>query len=280
MKILLFLGLLITYHLSLITPTFAQGFNIASTYQIDDEEALSGDILVATLDKGIVRTNITYDHRIFGILQDNPLVVLKEATSSARPVIRAGDTLVNISDFNGELKKGDLVTTSPLLGKGMKAGQSGYVLGVATADNELSGQPTTVEGKQVRTGTVAIAIKIEYAELTTARNTISLLNDLNAALFRNIQNPEKFTIVIRYIIGGFIALLAFAIGFFWVSRSVSKAVEAIGRNPLAKKAILLSVAFHIGLTLVAGAATVAIIFIIIRLWALPFSAILNLGSRL
>lgn len=266
---LFLLGLLTFFVFTLYTSPFtlvnAQELSIASVYEISDQEAVSGDILINAGEKGLIRTNVTYDAKIFGVLEDNPLVVLREATPSGKPVIRTGDTKVNVTDYNGEIKKGDYVTTSPLSGKGMQAGQSGYTLGIATEDAIYGSETQQVEGKQVKSGTVSVALRIEYAELSTARSNVKLLNDLNAAFFRSVQDPEKFTLVIRYIIAGIIAILAFVLGFFSITRSISKAVEAIGRNPLAKTAILASVGFQIGLAVVGGIIAAAIVFIIIRL---------------
>lgn len=270
---ILFAFLLITYHLSLISFVHAQatpGFNVASTYKLNDKDALSGDIIILAGENGLVRGNVSYDSRIFGVFVQTPTLVLRqsqepEATSSTVPVIRAGETLVNVTDFNGEIKKGDYVTSSPISGKGMRAGQSGYVLGAALENAQFLQATQNFENKQIRNGTVRVALRIEYAELTTARSASRLLDQLNAAFFRNIQDPEKFTLTIRYIIAGIIAILAFAIGFFWVSRSISKAVEAVGRNPLARQSILASVILQIVLTLIGAGVTIVIIFLVIRL---------------
>ncbi len=261
----LLLTLVTAIFLLAVSTVHAQGLNVASTYTVGDNEAISGDIIVSDSAKGLTRSDVSYDNRIFGVLQAEPLLVLREASDSGQAVIRGGDTEVNISDFNGDIKKGDFVTTSPVAGKGMKAGQSGYALGLATEDARYIGPEITVNNKKVKTGIVKVAIRIEYAEITTARNNIRLLQEINAAIFRNVKDPEKFILVLRYILGGLVAMLAFGIGFYSVSRSVSNAVVAIGRNPLAKKSILFSVGLHLIITFIAALALVVVIFIIIRL---------------
>ena len=252
--------------ISLTQSVYSQDLNIASEFEINSEESVSGDIVIVAKDRGIILTDVSYDQRIFGVVQDNPKIVAREASASAnsRPVVRTGETLVNVTDFNGEIKKGDYITTSPALGKGMVAGQSGYVVGVAIEDPVFTNENITVQGKEVRTGSVNVAVKIEYAELTTARNSLRLLDALNAALFRNIQDPEQFTNIIRFFIAGLIAILAFIIGFFSITRSISKSIEAIGRNPLARRTILLSMGIQIIITVIGALAAVAITFIIIR----------------
>lgn len=264
MKVLFFFFLFLSIPYTLFPISlFAQGFNVASTYQIDDPDIQNGDIIVS--DGTLKRTSVTYSQKTFGVYTTNPKLVIRDATSSALPIIRLGDAIVNVTDYNGEIKKGDFITTSPVLGKGMKAGQSGYVLGIAIDDAAYSDQTVPVEGVNFRLGTVNTALRIEYAELTTARSNIKLFSDLNAAFFRSVQDPEKFTLTIRYIIAGLVALLAFAIGFFYLARSISKAVEAIGRNPLARTAIITSVGLQVAATLIGGVVTIGIIFIIVRI---------------
>lgn len=255
----------------LLLPTpfvFAQSFNAASTYKIDDSQIQSGDIVIVGPETEISRTNISYDYRIFGVAQDIPILVLRPATPSGeleKPIVRIGDVNINVTNFNGEIRKGDYVTTSPVSGKGMKAVSSGYVIGIALEDAQFTDQTSTVDQRQVRNGSVKLAIKIEYAELSGPKNTWRFLNALNNTFFRNIQDPEKFTLTIRYIIAGLIALIAFSIGFFSVSKSIANAIEAIGRNPLARNSILASVSLQILIVIIGAIVTTFIIFIIVRL---------------
>ncbi len=51
----------------------AQGFNIDSSYKINDQDAVSGDIIIIDSEKGLVRTNLANDSRIFGVIEDKPV---------------------------------------------------------------------------------------------------------------------------------------------------------------------------------------------------------------
>lgn len=259
---------LLLFFFSYLSASYAADFNAASTYDISDNEVVTGDIMIADGSKGLIRTSVTYDQRIFGVVNDNPILSVREASSSARPVLRIGDTLINVTNANGEIKKGDFITSSTVMGKGMRAGISGYIVGMAMEDAEYGTDTVfaeTEEGRtQVKLGTVNATLRVEYAEITTARTSLRLLNNLNAAFFRSVQDPEKFTLTIRYIIAGIIAILAFVMGFWWVARTVSKAVEAMGRNPLARTAIATSVILEIILTFVGGIIAVIAIFLILR----------------
>lgn len=256
--------------LMLSTIPYSRAFDLASTYSVADREAKSGDILTQDSQKGLIRASVSYDGHLFGVLSDEALVVYKskDATSSAaaneHPVTRTGDVTVNVTDFNGLIKQGDYITSSPIPGKGMKATQTGYVIGLATS-NITTSDKITFGGKQYNSGTIQVALNIQYAEISTPRSTLSFLSALNTAFFRNIQDPEKFTLVIRYIIAGIITILALALGFFTFSRSVAKGIEAIGRNPLAKNTIQVTIGVQIFLTIFTTLAAVVLAIVIVRI---------------
>ncbi len=241
-----------------------QNLNVTQTYPIKDTQAKTGDIITAK-DGTYVLSTVTYDANIFGVLQDNPLLVFRkiDAAENEKAIVRQGDVQVNINTVTGDIKLGDRITSSPIAGQGMKAEVSGYVLGRATSNPTYTGT-ATFQGQQVKTGTVQVALQIEYAELNTARNTNRLFEQVNSAFFKNVQDPEKFTVVVRYIIAGIVSILFLMISFFGFTRSLSKSVEAIGRNPLAKSSIQFSMLIHLGLAIVTSIIGLIIAFVVIR----------------
>ncbi len=241
---------LITFHLLFVTPSYAQ-LEIAETYDLADKDAQSGDILSLTAE-GFNRTKAEYDSKMFGIMISNPLAVYRRVDGSGIPISRNGVIAVNVTTANGEIKTGDYITSSTIPGKGQRAVSSGYVVGVALKDfkagdgteidfSQFQGGPT----KKAVSGQIPVAIKIEYAELSNFRNTNSLIEKLNAALFTNIQDPEKFVNVIRYISSGVVGILSIIIGLFILSRVIPKGVEGIARNPMARSSIIVYTAFNI-----------------------------------
>lgn len=255
-----------SFFVLLFFPTLVKAVDVTLTYSINDTNVLSGDILSTQDNKGLVKANLPYDNHLFGVVEDEPIAAYKpiNPTANDRTVSRNGEVAVNVTDFNGTIKPGDFITASPIAGKGMKATQSGYVIGIATSDITQTGQ-ISYQGKGYNLGQVNVALRIEYTDITVARSTIRLLEYINAALFRSIQDPEKFTLIIRYIIAGIITVSAFVLGFLAFARSVAKGTEAIGRNPLARLSILLSVLMQVVLTLITCTAALVISFIIIRL---------------
>ena len=231
----------------------AQGFtaDIASTYEVTDSQGVDGDILVYT-DKGIVRASKPYDSSLFGVLQSTPLIVFTtEGDTTGKPVARAGTASVNVTNAGGQIKAGDYITSSSVAGKGQKATISGYVVGTSLNDmNEDQGK-------------VEVAIRIEYAELTNSRSAAKLLDVLNVAAFESAKDPEKLSQVMKYFSAGFVVMGSLVFSLIIFGRSITKGIEAIGRNPLAKSTIqvsmMLSAVMTVGIILLSiGAAYVII----------------------
>lgn len=261
------LFLLVTHNSSLITPVHAQ-LEIVESYDVVTEGAVDGDIVSYT-EAGLGLSERELDNKVFGVIDDNPMVVYRRQDNTGTPIVRSGTVDVNVSTANGPIKTGDLITTSFFKGKGEKSTQSGYILGVALADfGDQDGEAASFTPPQggtqnVRVGKINMAIKIEFAELNTARSANRLLDAVNLAFFRNTQNPEQFVNILRYILAGVSVIFSFAIGFFTLARTIPKAMEALGRNPLARATIqfgiVLNIVFTIGIALVGIVAAIILI---------------------
>lgn len=264
-KVLMFF-VLTTLYLLLNTRVFAQ-LEIAETYNVP-EGAQDGDIVSYKAD-GVELSSSEYDEKVFGVIETTPLVAYRRQDNTGLPIVRSGTTSVNVTTANGPIQTGDFITTSTIPGKGQKSVASGYIIGVALEGfGDEDGEAVEVslpEGgtTQAREGSINVAIKIEYAEINTARNSNRFLEALNAAIFSNVQNPEQFVNVIRYILAGLAVLISFLIGFFTLARTIPKGVEALGRNPLARTTIQFGIILNIIFTVaIAGVGIVAAIILL------------------
>lgn len=258
--------LLVSSYLLIITPAFAQeNLDLTYTYSITDTEAISGDIM-ASSDQGLKRADISYSNRIFGILQKEPTIVFRSADQNEQPVVRAGIAVVNITNLNGEIKKGDFITSSPIAGKAQKGTQSGYTIGIALADFDgSSGDSVEFDARQYRLGQIPVAIKIEYTELTNPRSVNRFLDLFNLALFQNLQDSRRSIEVVKYMAALIVFVVSVGLGFFLFAKTIPKSIEAIGRNPLARKSIQFSILMSILLTVVASLIGIGAAFLIIKL---------------
>lgn len=228
----------------------ATGLDMVNKFNVSDKDVVDGDILVNTAN-GLVRAIIPNDNAIFGVYTEKPLVVFETGTD--KPVVRSGVTMVNVTDSEGAINVADYITSSKDPGKGARATRSGYVLGVAM--DKLSGH----------TGKIRVAIKIEYAEITTARSANRLFEYLGAAFFTNVKDPEKFGVIIRFVLAGLVLLISIIFAFVTFSKSIPKGIEAIGRNPLAKNTIYMSMLLNVFLIVLSVALGIVGAVLIIRL---------------
>lgn len=270
-KALIIIVLLLACYL-LPTATFAQqGIEVTNVFEVKGENIQDGDIVSTTSD-GVSLSTRPYDPRVFGIVQNNPLIVYRRVDNQGVPVVRQGVAKVNVTNFNGPIKVGDYIATSDVPGKGQRAGISGYVLGIAlenfdgaNGEKVKATDSNTKEEKEVTLGKIEIAVKIEYAEITGSRSLGRAFDYLNGAFFKNVQDPEQFTQVVRYIAAALAVIIAFAVAFFTFSRSLPKAMEAIGRNPLAANTIRVSIILNIVFTILSALVGIIAAIVIVKL---------------
>lgn len=254
-RLFIFLFFLFLYAASYTLYANAQNLpvDLANIYDIKDKDAVDGDIVMYDKDKGIVRADAPFSNKLFGVLQDKPIAVYRIPGNSGKPVVRSGTAYVNVTSDNGAIKAGDYITSSRKAGKGQKAVDSGYVLG--TALQEMSG----TEAK------IPVAVRIEYAELTNTKSVLRLLDYFNIAAFQSTQDPDRASQLVKYLLSGMIVIIALLISFMVFGRSVIKSIDAIGRNPLAKNAIMLSLLINGAFTFVLVIAAIGIAFVILKL---------------
>ncbi len=223
-------------------------FGIAQTYRIVDEEVEDGDIIVLGSEGEMVRASVSFDERMFGVYVENPTVVLR-VDESYLPVVRTGDAYVNVTTLNGDIAIGDFITSSTIQGKGMYAqagNTSGRVVGLAlesfTSEDgfkqsvEVNEKNELVQ-KEIAFGKIKVALGIGPvpSSLVTERGgVIGLVAQLGFDLLRALQQTEGTAQLLRYILAALVAIATLAFSFFTFGRNITKGIESIGRNPLAK----------------------------------------------
>jgi hypothetical protein len=234
--IIFILLLFVSFFAFLANPSYVNAqVEITEVYDLQEGSFQGGDIVVMS-DAGLSLANREYDPKIFGVVQSDPLAVYRRIDKTGTPLTRTGNAEVNVSTVNnGPIKKGDYITTSNILGKGQKAIASGYVLGVSMQDFDGN------EGK------ILVALRIEYAEITSSRNTSRLFESLNAAILQNSKDPDKLVNIVRYIGVSVVDILTILIGLFILARVIPKGVEGIGRNPYARKSIIIYTIVNVGI---------------------------------
>jgi hypothetical protein len=236
------------------TPVNAQDLSNGTAIGIQVQgKSADGDIISSGLN-GYKLSNSPYDSQIFGVITLKPAVYFKDNTAKSNiPVISSGQVMVRVSTSNGTINVGDYITSSTVPGIGEKATDNGYVLGQSLQEYSNSNPHAS--------GLILVTLQPHFAQITN-NITHNIFNTFTFGLSEAVTSPLG---VIRYFIAGIITLVSFYLGFRFFARVSNRGVEAIGRNPLAKQAILLSVFINTIITISIMFFGVAISYLILVL---------------
>lgn len=256
MRRILLLVFFSLFFFSFFGVSFAQqtdtSFGLAVPIPIEDPSATDSSI-IGFFKGEYIASKTPYDRAIVGVVSEHPAATFTIEGISKYPVLTSGTALVRVSSKNGPIKRGDLITTSSVSGVGMKATKSGNVLGSALQDINTA-DPKTI-------GKIAVALNIHYsyAQPPALTALFDLVNLSSIAVF------EEPTLVFRYVLAGFIILIAFILGFVLFGRTARSGVEALGRNPLAARTIQFGILFTLSITIAIILSGFIIAYLILRL---------------
>ena len=168
-------------------------------------------------------------------------------------ILTSGKAIVKVTSVNGNISVGDFITSSTTAGVGQRADINGFVLGTAL-EAFSSDDPNTV-------GEIIVSINI-FPATTLSDARTNLVNLARRGLSAPIISPLAS---LRYLLAFAIAVLAFALGFAYFGRVARTGIEAIGRNPLARRMIQLSIILNIFITIVIILVGLALAFFILIL---------------
>ena len=253
------IGLFFVWLASTVSPVFADktqniSLGVANYVPVQGKNIKNGDIVSFT-NKGYFLTSTPYDPLVIGIVALNPAVSLsiQDDKNSNYPIVSSGNVELNVSSFNGNIKEGDLITSSSAKGVGMKADKSGYVIG--TAIDAYSSKDKKAIGK------INISLNLHYSYSTS--RTISSLKDIfNLSLLATYETPSA---VFKYAVAGTIILLSFLLGVLSFGRVANTGIKALGRNPLAGKMIQFGILVNVLISIAIIIAGFGMAYLIIRL---------------
>jgi len=121
--------------------------DLAEEFPTTDANLEKGDIvsvdIASDTESAVRKSSIPYDKNILGIVSTKPGIVLSSsvytgtaaesylASFNKSVIALAGRVPINITFENGDIKKGDYLTSSTTLGKAMRASKEGKVIGMA-----------------------------------------------------------------------------------------------------------------------------------------------------
>lgn len=244
---------MLTVSLFIAVKVFALSYESAVSVSIVNNAGKAGDV-VSYIDNQYVLSSKLYDSEMFGVIVEDPSTSFQDLTlQQFKYVTSNGEVLVNVSAKYGQIKEGDLVTSSDISGVAVKAVESGQVLGVAMEDYTL--QNTDSIGQIY----VLLGIKTSLIDKNMSRN---LLDTLKNSLTSPFMTPVES---LRYLLAIAVVLASFVIGFSSFGRITGTSVEALGRNPLAGSSIRKVIIFNFVLTFIIMAIGLGIAYFILTL---------------
>lgn len=210
----------------------AIGLHAATTYANEmvqvpftsDEQPIAGE-LVSQDNDGFIRTTKAYDKNFYGVVTADG-----ESLDGVVNLYRTGTVMVACNDTS--ITPGDLITTSDSPGIAQKAVKSGYIIGVATAGSTSSTDFPCM---------VSVIVAPHFALIGSSTVTAAYNKTVGA-----IGDDPGMTL--RYVIGALVLYSACILAVFTLGRSARAGIISLGRNPLAKKVILLSIIFNLSLS--------------------------------
>lgn len=218
-----------------------------------DTELSNGDLICTYTDQNR-KCDGDYDPAIYGIVTENPAIAITdEEMIDSKYIITSGIAEIKVSTIGGSIEEGDFITSSTIPGVAQKAGRSGYVVGIAM-ENYTADSIDAIE-------TIQIMINIHPAASVSGQRG-NILQYIREGAAVPIFSPlESF----RYLLAILIIVISFTLGLMYFGRTSRAGIEAIGRNPLAKRVIQLTVMLNIGLTLIIILVGLAIAYLVLVL---------------
>lgn len=228
-------------------------FGIANYLPITNSVVNDGD-LVSFSRTGYFLSKIPYDPFVVGVVTDNPAVSLQmNATTKTYPVATTGNAFVNVTTLNGNIKKGDPITSSTIPGVGMKATNTGYIIG--TSSENYSSSNTKAVKK------ISFVLNVHYY-ISRSTFQIGIFDVFNLSALATYEEPIQ---AFKYFITALIVILSFTFAFFSFARTANKGLEAIGRNPLASRMIQIGILINILIAIAIILVGLFVAYIVIRL---------------
>lgn len=217
----------------------------------------------------VVAANEQTANNVIGVVvaQDGSLLSI-DASENTIQVAVSGRANVLVSTLNGEIKNGDLITTTAISGVGAKANNGNKVLGIAqqsfdgTDSNAYTQNVEQISGtpKQVKIGTIAVVITLGQQANTDndSQNKMGFTELLSKIAGKEVSLP-------RIVLSGLIVSISLVVITIMIFAAIKNGITATGRNPLAKSAIFESLAQIMALVALICVISVTLSYAVLRL---------------
>jgi hypothetical protein len=227
-----------------ISPLSAMASGAISQSYTTNSNVAPGSILsqVATNSASVEpATNTGQAITLVGVAVNQTLLELSSTSQHGVQVAVSGTAETLVCDINGSVKAGDKITASPLTGVGMKAIDSGQIIG--TAQQSLSSVSTvkhtvadhTGKTTSVLVGLIPVTVNVEYFSASAGGSLSAFvppfLQNLANAISGKQVSPLRVLLSVLIVLFGFITVIVI------LNAGIRSGLISLGRNPLAERAL-------------------------------------------
>ena len=231
--------------LSLLTRIAAADGAISQSFLTSTANVAPGTLMslaAAGGNKVEPATNTGSAKGLVGIAVNQPLVELAGNGQQNVLVAVGGTAEALVSDINGSVGVGDKITASPITGVGMKAVDTGQIVGTAQASlasvttQSRTYTDRTGKANSVKVGLIPVSVNVEYYSASPSAATVSAYIP---PILQNIANSVsgKQVSPLRVLIGALILLVGTITIVVMLGIAIRGGMISIGRNPLAERAL-------------------------------------------
>jgi hypothetical protein len=225
-----------------MAPSASANTGVSQGYTTTTANLVAGTIMGLTTNTHDAEpASSGHAYQLLGLVADQPLIALSDGTHQVQIVI-SGTSEAIVSNINGNIEPGDKITSSPIDGVGMKATDAGQIVGTAEGSlsdtQSVSRTITDKYGKKqtIKIGAIPLQVSVSYYAGSSSQGTLaSILPPFLLSTANGLAGQEVSPVRVL------IALLTLVFGFVVVGIMLQSAIRsgiiAIGRNPLAKKAL-------------------------------------------
>lgn len=223
-----------------IAPTMLALSPLTEGYTYETDKPSIGSIVSLKKDTAdtVEVANSQNIESIFGVVVtgDSSLLSISNGGEKEVQVATSGTVPVMASDINGEIKRGDHITASPIPGVGMKATSNVRVIGIAQGELDRIQSQTVKDRdgqeKQVQLGQVPLLVGVAYFFQEPEKTIVP-------AAIQNVANAfagrEVSTLPILISAAIFIITLIVVVSIIY--SMIRHSIISVGRNPMSQSAI-------------------------------------------
>jgi len=243
-----------------LAPVGASSANISHSYNASTNIANGSLVSLDPVHSGYVQpANVTNGTRLLGVaVASNDSLLAVDSTQGNVQVATSGTANTLVSTLDGSIDVGDRIAVSPFNGIGMKSVTGSYDIGLAqTAFNSSSKNATTEQvtskngqSTRVQVGYIRLTIAVGIDNSSGGQSSLDTLQKIVKSLTGRTISTVRVVISFAVTVVALIALITL------IYASIYGSIISIGRNPLAKNDVFVSlasvVAVAVLLVLVAG----------------------------